>query len=477
MADVQSELELDENTRRLYLSKVNEIVEEHMRSVEGNKLKPYGLKSDKGAGIRNNGIDEHGADLDEILNAVKDHVLHDGLQSNHSNNFAYLCPGGVFSSALASYLAAYTNPYVGSFETNPAGVRMEHMVIDWVAGMMGFPAGYAGNITPGGSNATLLAVTAARENINVRCGDYNRLVVYITDWTHQCFRKALFTAGLKETVIRKVPVDAEYRMDVKILKALIAQDIEEELIPFMIGSTIGTAVIGAVDAIGRIADVANEYGIWLHVDAAYGGFFVLVEELKDYFNDVCRCDSIIVDPHKSLFMPFGYGIFIVKKGKILQSCFRHDSLFVTTMQDEEESPVNISIERTKPFRALGLWLPLRLHGVAAFRRCLEEKLCLARYMYRSLKEIPGFRVGPYPQLTIVLFKYDTGNETRNNDINRELHNAILKDGHFYISSAIIDNNFFLRTCILNSRSHRNVIDEFLSTLKKLTTCLLQTLGP
>ncbi|XP_002731739.1 aromatic-L-amino-acid decarboxylase-like [Saccoglossus kowalevskii] len=460
-------LEPDADTRKGLLSKVIEFTEEYIKIVEENNVKPYYMGTNKGSGLRASSIHEHGADLDDILTTYKDHVLREGLQMQHGHNFVYQLCGSTFSSALASYLASRTNPFPGQFVSCPGAVRMENMIIEWAAGLMGFPKGFGGNITSGGSMATLLAITAARENANVLAKDFHRLVIYATRCTNSCLNKALLTIGLKEAVIRNIPIDSDYQIDTENLRKTIERDTEAGLIPFLIGASIGRTVTGSVDPIGELADIAHEYNVWLHVDAAYGGFLVLAEELKSCFKDVYRVDSIIMDPHKALFVPFGHGIVILKNGGLLKACYGSHKWYFDSAYppEEEDSPLDLSIETSKPFRALTIWLPLKLHGVGAFRSYLQEKVLLARYLFKNMKETPGFCVGPYPHLTVVLFKYDTGDKTKNDKFNRRLQKIIMQDYGFNLSANVVNGEVYIRACVLNMYTNIKTVDKLISSIK------------
>ncbi|XP_077996497.1 tryptophan decarboxylase-like [Glandiceps talaboti] len=357
-----------------------------------------------------------------------------------------------------------------AFALGAGAVRMENMLISWVANLIGYPAGHAGNLTSGGSAGTLLAVVAARHSKGVKGRDFERLVVYMTVMSHVCHQKVLNTAGLFEAIIRKVPIDENFRMKVDELRTLIQKDKEAGLLPFMIVGTLGTTDVGSIDPIDQIADVAEEYNLWFHVDAAYGGFFVLVDEYKPYFKGVNRTDSVAIDPHEGLFLPFGTGMVLVKRGYILRNAnTEHDDapyLQDTKLNMEEESPGNLTFEFTKHFRGMRMWLPLQLHGVKTFRKCLDEKIQLTRYLYAKLSELPGIVVGKYPQLTVITFHYETGKEEENEIINKKLCEKIREDGSVFLSSTTLLGKFRLRVCVLHYRCNQDIIDLFLAVLKE-----------
>ncbi|XP_070572647.1 tryptophan decarboxylase-like [Ptychodera flava] len=298
----------------------------------------------------------------------------------------------------------------------------------------------------------------------------------MTEMGHTCVLKALKTVGLFEAIIRKVPMDENFRMEPQLLRESIRQDKKDGLIPFLVVATIGTTSIGSVDPIDEIANVAEEYNLWLHVDAAYGGFFVLVDDLNHLFKGVNRANSLVVNPHKSLFLPYGISVVIIRDGSQLRDA---NSLGAegAYLQDfrkplAEESPYNLSFEYSRHFRGLRMWLSLQLYGVSAFREALREKISLTHYAYTQIREIQGFVIDCYPQLTAFTFYYETGDIQQNESFNAALQENILGDGSFFITSTRIKSKYRLRICILHFRSNKTVIDDFLEVLRRETRKLV-----
>ncbi|KAI8494583.1 hypothetical protein Bbelb_278090 [Branchiostoma belcheri] len=256
---------------------------------------------------------------------LTDHLLREfcssigdaGLRAGHGGHVGYIGTGGLFPSALGDFLAAAFNPYSAIESTSPGGVHMSNMLLKWMATLFGYPEGHAGNLTSGGTAATLIAMATARDARKLHSKDFHRAVVYVTKLTHHCYAKALNVIGMYHCIRREVPMDNSYRMDPSRLDELINEDIKNDLIPFMIIGTIGSTDVGTVDPVGALASIAERHGTWLHVDAAYGGFFSLCESTRHYFSGVERSDSIVVDPHKGLFLPYGTGVVLVREGRLL----------------------------------------------------------------------------------------------------------------------------------------------------------------
>ena len=239
--------------------------------------------------------------------------------------------------------------------------------------------------------------------------------------------------------------------------------------PWLIAATAGTTDAGAVDPLAEIADVASRHELWLHVDGAYGAAFVLTERGKHILRGIESSDSMVMDPHKGLFLPFGSGVVLVREGRHLLDAHYYDASYLqdkdVLASAEDVSPADLSPELTRPARALRLWFPLKLAGVAPFRAALEEKLLLARYFHEKMLLEDGFEVGPPPDLSIVTFRY----LPRSGDpdaFNRRLIDAVQRDGRVFISSTRIDGRFTLRLAVLNLRTHLATIDLAIDILRE-----------
>ena len=287
-------------------------------------------------------------------------------------------------------------------------------------------------------------------------------MIYVTEHTHHCIHKAFNITGLDEAVLKIIPMNNKFQMNVEVLGTTILDDIKKALNPFLVIATAGTTDTGAVDPLGLIADVCQNFNTWLHVDAAYGGFFMLVDELKEKFNGIGRSDSVVMDPHKSLFIPYGSGTVLIKNGKLLLESNSHKA---TYMQDaygfDEISPSDSGLELSKHFRGLRMWIPLHLHGVNVFRANLHEKILLCHYFHEKIKEM-GFETGPEPELSITFFRFPSNN---GNIFNQKLLNALQVDGRCFFSSTIINDKFWIRCAVLSFRSHLSEIETALSMIK------------
>jgi glutamate/tyrosine decarboxylase-like PLP-dependent enzyme len=350
----------------------------------------------------------------------------------------------------------------------PGSVEMENLVLDWMAEIVGYPAGSGGNLASGGSIANLIGVVTARDAHGLRAKDFSKAVVYLTDQAHHCFDKALRIAGLGECVRRIVALDDRYRMMPEDLERLIRLDREDGLLPWLVMASAGTTDVGAIVPLPEIGAIAREHELWFHVDAAYGGFFALVDECRPLLAGMELSDSLVLDPHKGLFLPYGSGAVLARdKVAMARAHAYHAHYMQDTVAEESReigSPAELSPELTKHFRGLRVWLPLLLHGVEPFRACLEEKLYLARYFYREART-RGFEVGPEPELSVVIFRWvpEVGDA---NAFNEALIEEIHQDGRVFLSSTMLDGTFVLRLAPLAFRTHLSTIDLTLEILRE-----------
>ncbi len=430
------------------------------------EIKAYVISEENGRGVLQAPFRESGREMEEILGILKEHVDNVGLNPASGGHLGYIPGGGIYSTALGDFLAAVTNRYAGIFYGGPGAVRIENQLIRWMAGLINYPKGSLGNLTSGGSIANLIAIVTARDKKKIRSRDVENAVFYLTKQVHHCVQKAIRIAGMDESVIRYIPMDERYRMSAEALKKQVASDKAEGLRPFLVVGSAGTTDAGAVDPLNDIADIAEANDIWFHIDAAYGGFFILVDELKEKFKGVERSDSLAIDPHKGLFLSYGLGTVLIKDVKAqfdshyYKASYMQDTLGV----NEEISPADLSPELTKHFRGLRLWLSLQLFGVAPFRACLEEKHLLCQYFYEEIQKI-GFEVGPQPELSVCMYRFIplSGNA---NEFNAKLVEIVKQDGRVFISSTNLDGVNWLRLAVLSFRTRLKTIDTLLEVLKK-----------
>lgn len=413
-------------------------------------------------------FDEQAVELDVLLETLDTAVNHEGINPASGGHLGYIPGGGIFPAALGDFLADITNRYSGVLYASPGAAGMEQQLVKWMCELVGFPDSAGGDLTSGGSIANLSAIVTAREIMNIRARDVETSCIYMSADVHHCVDKSLRAAGLADCKKRLVPMDHRFRMDVSKLEQLIQQDKAAGLHPWLITASAGTTDTGAVDPIDAIAELARQYDLWLHVDAAYGGFLLLCEEGRQVLRGLEKAHSLVLDPHKGMFLPYGSGAVLVRDVRWLAQAHAYEADYMQDARGDEGqySPADLSLELSRPFRGLRFWLPLKLFGLAPFRAALAEKIWLARYFHEQLDNTPGWEMGPYPELSVVTFRFipDQGDADR---FNKRLVEAIHADGKVFISTTQINGKFILRLAVLHFRTHLSTVDYVLELLKRL----------
>ncbi|MBM4161698.1 MAG: aminotransferase class V-fold PLP-dependent enzyme [Ignavibacteria bacterium] len=458
-------LEPDEGEREKMARAILKYSEEFLRNIYD--LPAYRVSDTKGIGLYDSPIQDDPVGINELLELLKNNVDSPGLNPASRGHLGYIPGGGIYHAALGDYLAAVTNRYAGVFFASPGAVRMENMLLDWMAAIIGYPRTCGGNLTSGGSLANLIGFVTARDAFDLKGKDLEKSVIYLSTQAHHSIDKAIRIAGLRECIVRYIPLGEGYRMKPSELDISIITDRKSGLNPWLIIASAGTTDVGAVDPLSEIGAIAQKHRLWFHLDAAYGGFFVLCDSGKKALKGMDTSDSVVMDPHKGLFLPYGSGAVLVKDAKKLLASHHYEA---TYMQDalsstDELSPADLSPELSKHFKGLRLWLPLKLVGVKPFRAMLEEKILLARYFYEKVQTINRIEVGPTPELSVVTFRYvpESGDA---NDFNRRLVNEIQRDGRVFLSSTVLDGRFTLRLAVLCFRTHLDTVGQTLEILRE-----------
>ncbi len=373
---------------------------------------------------------------------------------------AYIPGGGLFDAALASFIATATNRYVGVSAAAPVLAQLEANVIRWFARIVGYPREARGFLTSGGSLANFGAVVTARHE---RLGEkFLDGVLYASDQTHHSVRKAAMLAGFPEAHVRVLPTDARYRLLPEALGEAVRADRAAGLRPFLVVASAGTTNTGAIDPLEQIAGIAAREELWLHVDAAYGGFFLLTEPGRAAMRGIERADSLVLDPHKGLFLPYGSGCLLVRDGEALRRAHSLRAEYMPPMQEDPElvDLCEISPELSRPFRGLQAWLPIVLHGIGAFREYLLEKWQLARWAAGRLARIEGVEIVAEPQVTVVVWRLraDRLEQRERNALNRELLRRINERRRVYLTGTMLRGEFVIRICVLSFRTHRERLE-------------------
>jgi len=377
---------------------------------------------------------------------------------------AYIPGGGLYAAALADFIACAVNRYVGMEQAAPALARIEMSVIDWLAGLMGYPVGARGILTSGGSLSNFSAVTTARAAKLPE--DFLAGTIYASSETHHSLLKAARLAGFPRGSVRVLPVDERLRLSPAALDEAVRADRSRGLHPFLVVANVGTTNTGAVDPLRDVLEVARRHDLWVHGDAAYGGFFRLAPGGEALMPGIEECDSITLDPHKGFFLPYGTGCLLVRDGEALRRAHQETAEYLQDVQLREGAAnfADFSPELSRDFRGLRIWLPVQLHGLSAFRDQLAEKLALTRFAYDELRSDSLFEMLDEPQLSIVAFRL-RGPAAEADVKGAELMRRVNAGGRVFLSSTRIGGRHALRICVLSFRTHRDRVQEAVAALR------------
>lgn len=402
---------------------------------------------------------EEGRPLSEILDELEAGG-HSGILHPSGGHLSYIPNAGLYTAALAEFLGAGLNRYTGVAGAAPGMAAIEHGVVGWMTSLFGLGEQASGLMLSGGSIANFTGIVAAR---TAKLGDdLTRGALYVSPHTHHSVAKAARLAGFRNDQIRTVPVDADLRLDPEALIAAVDQDRSAGLQPFLVIGSAGTTDTGTVDRLTSIADVCADRDLWLHVDAAYGGFFQLTDRGRTRLAGIEMADSISVDPHKGLSIPFGNGALLVRDEAHLIDANQGRGAYLNAEDNHFglRDLASLGPELTRPARGLQVWLPLQLHGVAPFRAALDKALDLAEAAYERLSSINGVETPWRPDLSVVAFRFD------DDDQGRAAMDAINRDRLIHLSPTIVDGRFVLRFAILNRRTTMEHIDHAIDIIEK-----------
>ena len=400
---------------------------------------------------------ETGRSFEELLAFLVEQVLPFHAREPHPRFLAYIPSCPTFPSVLGDWIATGYNFFAGVWPVAAGPNALELQVLDWFRAWVGMPAGASGLLTSGGSAATLTAVVAAR---HAAVGDDGtqlpRLVVYTSDQAHSSVPRAAWIAGISRTHVRRVASDERCRMRPPALADAMRRDHEAGLIPFLVVATAGTTSTGAVDPLHEIADVCASARTWLHVDAAYAGFASLTQRGRTLLAGIERADTLTLDPHKGLFVPFECGCLLARDPRALAAAFRIYPEYLKDVESagEEVNFADYGEQLTRYSRALKVWMSVGYFGLAAIRAAIDRGMDLAALAERLLRETPPIEITSPASFGIVCFRArprDVHDARALDDLNERVNARVNQAGGFLISSTRIAGAFSLRLCVLGFR--------------------------
>ena len=407
-----------------------------------------------------------GTALPALLDELFERCIPQSFNTASPGYLAYIPGGGVYTAALADFIADTTNRYTGVWQAAPALLQLESNALNWLREWIGMPAGTSGVFTTGGSMATFNAVLCAREQY--LGAEIRRGVLYTSDQAHHCVHKSARLAGIMPDRVRSIPCDARYHMPVDSLRAAIAADRSAGLTPFMVVSSAGTTNTGAVDPLDAIADLCAGNDLWHHVDGAYGAFFQLCDDTRTVLRGIERADSLTLDPHKGMFMPYGTGALLVRDGARLRAAHEATADYLPDMPSPAEfyDPSQHGPDLSRGFPGLRMWMTMKIYGTDTFRAAIAEKRALALDAAARVSQLPHVVMDAPPELSLFPFHLTWPGATRAQEDNatRALMDNVSKRGRVMISGAVAGGRYVGRVCVLSFRTHAAQIDALVEDL-------------
>ncbi|HXY39222.1 MAG TPA: pyridoxal-dependent decarboxylase, partial [Vicinamibacteria bacterium] len=404
---------------------------------------------------------ERGVSFDAILADFERVIVPGVTHWNHPGFFAYFSISSSVPGILAEMLAAAFNVNGMLWRTSPAATELEAVVLDWLRQLLGLPEGLFGVVQDTASASSLVALAAAREAVPGlearRRGlvGQARLRMYASDQAHSSIEKAAIVLGVGQEGFRAIGVDQEYRMDVRALARAVAEDRAAGFTPFAVTATVGTTSTTSIDPVPEIADLCAREGLWLHVDAAYGGIAAALPERREVFAGCERADSIVVNPHKWLFTPIDFSALYTRRPEVMRDAFSLVPDYLRTPEDAlAPNLMDYGVSLGRRFRALKLWMVMRAFGVLGIRERLREPLRLAQLFRSWVEADPGFElVAPVP-LGVVCFRARfPGRADEDTDrMNDEVASAVNATGEAFLSTTRLRGRSVLRLAIGNIRT-------------------------
>jgi glutamate/tyrosine decarboxylase-like PLP-dependent enzyme len=465
----RSPLDLDHETMRRLGHLVADTVANHLATLRDQPAYAT-LGPDAAARLVDPAAPPHGTDFETLLTTLRERVFPHAAREPHPGFIAYVPSCPTYPAVLGDWLATGFNFFAGVWPVAAGPNEIEIIVLEWFRQWLGMPEGTGGLLTSGGSGANLTAMIAARHHVTQ--GDASaiaRLTVYSSDQVHSSVTRAAWLAGVPREHVRAIPTDDDYRIRVDALRDAIARDHAAGLLPLMVVANAGTTNTGSVDPLHEVADLCERQRVWMHIDAAYGGFAVLTDAGKAALSGIERADSVTLDPHKWLFVPFECGSLLAREPRRLKAAFQIFPEYLADAQSGHEA-VNFADygeQLTRYSRAIKVWMSVRYFGTDAIRDAIDRGVALARRLEQQIRDTPPLEVVSPAQFGVVCFRVRPGGMSDGpalDTLNERVLARVVGEGRYFISSTRLRGAFLLRACILGYRTAEEDVDGLVRTV-------------
>ena len=466
-ASSRSNLELDAETMRRIGRAVTDMVVEHIATI-GEQPAQRSLGRGEAEQLIATPPPEQGRGVEELLAFLRERVLPWHAREPHPHFMGYIPSSPTFPAIAGDWLATGYNFFAGVWSVASGPNQLELTVLDWFRQWLGMPEGTSGLMTSGGSAATLTAIVAARHAADPAGTGVPQLTMYTSEQAHSSIARAAWIAGIPRANVRSIPVDDAYRMRADALAAGIRSDRNAGLVPFAVAASAGTTNTGAVDPLPEIADLCARERLWMHVDAAYGGFAALLPGGRDLLRGIERADTVTLDPHKWLFVPFECGSLLAREPHRLEEAFSVHPEYLTDVRarDRDVNFADLGEQLTRSAHALKVWLSVGYFGVEGIREAIARGVRRGEYAEQQLRA-RGFEILSPAQLGVVCFRaHPSGvNDPVELDaLNERINARVNATGRFLMSSTRLRGRFSLRLCTQVHRMTEGDIEQVIDEL-------------
>lgn len=453
---------------------VIDILVEHFYKLRekpiGNKASRQELKN-----LLDTPVPKEGESCDAVLQVVMEHVLSNVMHTDHPRFFGWVPGPSNYVSVMADLLASGFNVFSGVWLVGSGAAQIEITTLQWLIQLMHMPCSSGGIFVSGGSVANLTGLSVARQiKLN---NQIDRAVVYCSDQTHSSNDRALKILNFTPDQIIRIPTDKHFRLDIQKLISQIKKDKKEGKQPFCIIANAGTTNTGAIDPLIEIHEICRKENLWMHVDGAYGAAGMLSKKGQKLLKGIELADSLTIDPHKWLFQPYEIGCLIVKDKQWLSETFETRAPYLKDTQPEEEEYnfSNAGIQLTRNFRALKLWMSLKVFGVDAFEDAITKGISLASKAEKKILQFSDWEIVTPSQLGIITFRFAPAylSPEEINTINKKIIEKIIQSQYAIVSSTVLHGKVVLRMCTINPRTTQGDIRQTIAKLNEIAEEVLQ----
>lgn len=415
--------------------------------------------------------------MTELLSMVESKVLNTATGNLGPHMYAYVMSGGNQTAIIAEQLATTINQNQTKWHLAPALNEIEKRVIAWTAELMGFPKASGGVLVSGGSAANLTGLTVGRniffEKQNIRKeGLFNQkpFVVYASEEVHSCVDKSVELLGIGTNHLRKIETDSDFKIKVNVLEAQIQEDIQNGLHPFCLIGNAGTVNTGAIDDLDALANLAEKYKLWYHVDGAYGALAGILDSLDEAYKGMERADSLALDFHKWLYVPFEAGCTLVRSWEKLKRTYFKKAAYLDTELANDGNRLEFNehyFQLSRNSKAFKVWMTIKAYGMDRIKEMIQKDIDLTNYLNALVRASDDFELVADSKLAVSCFRYVGKMKSKDeiDDFNKRLMPELEKDGRVFIMGTTLKGEYAIRACFINHRKTKATTEYLLEVIR------------